>query len=806
MKKIDFKYLIICLFIGITNSFCQIIYHDLNPDVAFPIGSPLPTYSYTLDIDGDGTNDYRIRQDGPPGGTIYWNIDCFNGNTIVSLGIFVDTLVYGSNISSGSIFSGSSTLCSLSNPNPWYNLKNHFIGICFNSPTGLKYGWIRLKNIMTISDYAYNSASNQTIFAGEGMPYIDQNLQIQDVSNFGNGTDMRVKFNKIFYETMISAYKVIIVPNSNLSTFNLDSAKQVLNSNSLLISPMNKNIDTILNSSSKDVYGNLITSLKPYNAFVVSLPNLSNTFDTLISYVSNKLTLENPNLPAHIVNITSTKIPGSYYNLNLSFNPPVTENSILNYRLFFIQASDSVNFNIDRANLVTAANYIVIAKTGSSQNINVQSNQARTHNGNLLKPFMKYKAVLMSVTDTITTNTSVLSNISNSFTVYTQVQPVTEIIMSDIADNHNISDINAYFPKVSNESNISGYRGFVVPQNSLATFNLDSANANINYVTFNKNGQNQNAQLLNSMNDIHGIPVQESVIYHFFVLTVNDNNFSDVNALSSVNKYFLFNTPSSLNVGSPDTLVAKYYDISDTTAECIRNGSFRDYYMDMDNNGSNDLYFHILYNGSPAGRDYDVGVYPLNQTEFSFSTPTSTIVLANDSADMIYSGLNWGSVHGVLSHEYAFYPSSIYDSYGQWKFYSTKYLAVRLINTDTIYGWVKAKISYSGGPNNSIILTIYSYGLQKESQLNGMKENSLNSSDVVLYPNPAEKYSVIRINNFSNRKYIVEVSDMKGRLIFTDKIISNDYKLNTSEIAKGIYVVKIIADNGSNQVLKLIVQ
>jgi len=800
--------------LGIINSTSQIIYHDLNPDVVFPVGSPPPNFSYNLDLDINGTSDLQISQSVAPFAP-YTNFSIgvtpLNGK-FISIGNNVDTLNFGDSISVTSMFYNAWGALMFKNYSPpystsgyWNNIENHFIGISFNSPSGLKYGWIRIGHMMTILDYAYNNSPNQPILAGEGLPNYIHSNELFDNSNFGDGKDLRIKFYKVFEETKTAGYKIIVVPSSHLSTFNIDSAKQVLNSNSLFIPSMNKNIDTVLNSTSKDVYGNLIVSLKRYNAFVLTLPDLVTTFDTLMSEVSNEITLINPNLPAQITTIISTKIPGSYYNLNLIFNPPMTETGILNYRLFFINEIDSTKFNIDTANSVSSLNYIAIPKTGTAQSITFQSNLMRTHLGNTLNSFMKYKAVLMSVTDTLNTNTSVLSNVSNSFTVYTQVQPVTEIIMSDVADNHNISDINAYFTKVVNESNILGYRGLIVPQNSLATFNLDSANASLNYMTYNKNGQNQNAQLQASLNDIHGNAIQESQTYHFFVLTMNDNNFSDVNALSATSKYFEYTTPDCFEAGSQN-ITSVLYSIINDTIEGIKNYPSAHYYLDVDTNGVNDLDFVCNVVGGVPGANKVVTVTPLNQWQLNTVTPFSNFITAHDSADMIFNELNWNSTTDTIKYR-SYYSGGPYNYNiikGDWDYDLKKFMAIRLIGVDTLYAWVKLSVSEAN--NNSIRLIIDSYGLQNKNSDVGLRNNESNKFDLILYPNPASEYVHISFNKAEMIKYNMELMGIEGKVILSKSITNNDYTLGTSDLAKGIYCLRFINEDGASKVFKLVIQ
>lgn len=76
-------------------------------------------------------------------------------------------------------------------------------------------------------------------------------------------------------------------------------------------------------------------------------------------------------------------------------------------------------------------------------------------------------------------------------------------------------------------------------------------------------------------------------------------------------------------------------------------------------------------------------------------------------------------------------------------------------------------------------------------------------NNIAISPNPASSFTVIRFGE--NGVYNLEVITMDGRLVKSDKIIGNQYLLNTSELKSGVYIVKIAS--GSNVTCKkLLVQ
>ena len=65
-----------------------------------------------------------------------------------------------------------------------------------------------------------------------------------------------------------------------------------------------------------------------------------------------------------------------------------------------------------------------------------------------------------------------------------------------------------------------------------------------------------------------------------------------------------------------------------------------------------------------------------------------------------------------------------------------------------------------------------------------------------VYPNPTNDNLNIRINNF-NGKAVIEVYDINGRLVFNlnENNFSVEKQINLSQLTKGIYILKVSADN-----------
>jgi len=92
------------------------------------------------------------------------------------------------------------------------------------------------------------------------------------------------------------------------------------------------------------------------------------------------------------------------------------------------------------------------------------------------------------------------------------------------------------------------------------------------------------------------------------------------------------------------------------------------------------------------------------------------------------------------------------------------------------------------------------------SKIEGVELNTLDNSDlrVLLYPNPATDFVTIKLQTQVMEK--LQISDIKGGVLYAETLQSNQKELNTSSFAKGMYFLTITTTNGAVVVKKLIVK
>lgn len=85
--------------------------------------------------------------------------------------------------------------------------------------------------------------------------------------------------------------------------------------------------------------------------------------------------------------------------------------------------------------------------------------------------------------------------------------------------------------------------------------------------------------------------------------------------------------------------------------------------------------------------------------------------------------------------------------------------------------------------------------------------STFNSRNFMLVPNPASSFVQIYLQNSSESIKSIQIHDVLGKIIKSiEDVNSNQTQVNTSEISKGIYMIKIITNEGLKQIKKLIIQ
>ncbi|MCM3701722.1 copper amine oxidase N-terminal domain-containing protein [Paenibacillus macerans] len=416
------------------------------------------------------------------------------------------------------------------------------------------------------------SAASSSIRLDSGSLNYPVVTDVEDVNDYGDGRDLQVSFSKVNDEAKIGSYRIFVVKSKNYSDFTLSKANNVSSSNYTQVSKTGYNInDYRLSSGARDVDGDYIRNDVTYRVFVMAVGNGSNA--NVLSSASSSITLDNgysggnkgsgKNGKVDIVsNLTVSDVDdyGDGRDLRVEFSRASDESYIDQYRIIVVKSSNASSFTLSKANDVSSGNYTRVYKDGKTLS-QVLSSSARDVNGDLIKQDVSYKVFVLSVGKSGYSNA--LSYASSEITLKNgnRVGAVSNLKVSDVADNGNGSDLRVEFTRASDESYIDQYRIMVVKSSKAGSFTLSNANnvSSNNYTRVYKNGNTLTEVLGASARDVDGDLIKEGVSYKVFVLSVGKGTYSGTNALSNASSDITLT--KQVNIGAVSNLTVS--DVGD---------------------------------------------------------------------------------------------------------------------------------------------------------------------------------------------------------------------------------------------------
>lgn len=376
---------------------------------------------------------------------------------------------------------------------------------------------------------ALSSSASITLTGQIAVPAI---TQVTDVSNYGNGRDLQIAFNRVTDESPVYSYRIFAVKNGKAGNFGLNEATRVSSANYHEVSKTGSNQVLTLPAGMRDTDGATIRNNEAYRLFVMAVSSNNSLTGSSLSAPSQVITLTDDNVGA-----VSGLIVGDVADYNngqdlmVAFNRSANESRLQQYRIMVVKASKASSFSLSQANNVSSANYTAVAKTGSSISRTL-GERARDTDGELIRNGTAYRVFVLSVSSDNSPN--VLSSPSESITLSGNY---TAAAVSGVsaADNGDGSSLTVTFNRPSNESSISQYRVMLVKSGNADNFKLSQANTvrSDNYTVVNASGGSGqlSALLAAGTRDVNGEVMKEGVSYRVFVLSVANNGGN--NALSS---------------------------------------------------------------------------------------------------------------------------------------------------------------------------------------------------------------------------------------------------------------------------------
>jgi hypothetical protein len=380
---------------------------------------------------------------------------------------------------------------------------------------------------------------------------------VRDNSDYGDGRDIQVSFNRSSDESKVANYRIFVVRNSVSSSFNLTTASNLSSSLYYNVNKTGNNITTTLPSSMKDTSGYNVTNLQDYRIYVMAVGNQQNGYTNALSSSSTLLRLTtNSNAGvASNIGVADVNDYGDGRDLRVSFTRASDESNVSSYRVYVVRSGNAGSFTLSAAN--ASNNYYQVNKTGGNQSFTLPNYMVDT-NGYTLSNNVSYRVFVLSVSTSVNSSQNALSSYSSQITLTANatVTAPSNVAATDIGDNGNGSDLRVTFNRSTDETNVNHYRVFVVKSGT--SFNLASANAvgSANYTYVSKNGNNQTVNLLSNAKTVDNSAIGNGVAYQVYVMAVN-NNGSLANALSSSSNVITLNSNTAVAAVSNVNATAK---------------------------------------------------------------------------------------------------------------------------------------------------------------------------------------------------------------------------------------------------------
>ncbi|WP_019637265.1 copper amine oxidase N-terminal domain-containing protein [Paenibacillus fonticola] len=352
------------------------------------------------------------------------------------------------------------------------------------------------------------------------------NLAVSDVSDYNDGRDLLVSFNRASDESNLSHYRIMVVKASNAGSFTLDKANRVSSAN---YTQVNRNTSTnyvqqTLASGARDVDGAAIRNGVSYQVFVLSVGSGSYSGTNTLSKASSAITLSNNYSVGAVSNVDARDVAdyGDGRDLQVSFSRASDEANIHHYRIFVVKADKAGSFNASIASGISSNNYTRVDKAGSTLSQTLAAS-ARDTDGETIRNGVSYRVFVLSVKydgvagqNAIASNPSAITLVNNTAV---PVAPANGLTATSIGNYGDGRDIVVKFNKASNESGISEYRILIVP--TAQSFGREEASGARNYLSATP-GRDYDAQLQADVRDVNGNTLRAGEKYRVFVLSVSN--------------------------------------------------------------------------------------------------------------------------------------------------------------------------------------------------------------------------------------------------------------------------------------------
>lgn len=583
-------------FLALNNSAsAQIVYKDVDPDLNVFVDD------IAIDLDGNGTNDFKlvfltdsftsfsfnelklrinplgdnqvayslqtipVTYSGEAAATYFFgateilftNVPVMNSGELVTdalnfhydIGVLYENLIFYINSSSNAVpFAGGH----------WDGVEDRFAAIKLYADGEFHYGWLRLsvstETGIVLKDYAYEINPDTPLSTVINAYSIHWN-SVGDFGTSGTAADLNFDFNAAGDEGDIQAYKVICV-KAGVTDFSYTDANALTPDRYVEIIPDGSaNYNQSFGIGALDCDGDPILTGQSYVLYVLNVMQPAINYENILSSPSSVFLLIDNVETALDLSIADINNNGNGTDVRINFSKASIEQGIESYRVFLVQKDVVADFNLADALLLTSDRYTAVSP-GTTEYEIILPPDALDADGNTVQPD-KYRAFVVSVPDGISVNEGAITAESNIISLETATSTINEIVLSDIAELGNGSDISVAFPAPPLEQTVDEYRLIFVDFATAFDFNIDDALATGNYVAITPNGTDVVFTGNPDLKDSEGNLITWGVPYYAYVLS-KASSYGISDTLSAPSNQLILNFPVAVHetiAGNPEVEV-----------------------------------------------------------------------------------------------------------------------------------------------------------------------------------------------------------------------------------------------------------
>lgn len=222
-----------------------------------------------------------------------------------------------------------------------------------------------------------------------------------------------------------------------------------------------------------------------------------------------------------------------------------------------------------------------------------------------------------------------------------------------------------------------------------------------------------------------------------------------------------------------------YHDINDLSITSPNWNSSDFEYMDLNDDGVNDLMFHndFIYYSHLNELSVHSGANTLGMLQYSSLADQPSWVRKHIAGDVIDHSLHWSPGSGILLNQWGLKGSA--GAFGGGGF-----LAYRICDADTVYGWIRIS-NYASG--SGAYMSVYEFAYV--TNLTGLTPSNETISANMLFV--SKDWLTVIIPDNSGEDFQLTCFDLTGRLIFKCNPGQGTNNFNISGVEPGMYIFSL---------------